>query len=614
MRPDFPFSAVAGQDDLKLALLLIAVDPSIGGVLISGERGTAKSTAARGLAALLPKMAEGHAAPFVELPLGATEDRVVGSLDISRVLQDGSTQLRSGLLARADGGVLYVDEVNLLPDHLVDLLLDAAAGGWVTVERDGVSAGEAARFVLVGTMNPEEGELRPQFLDRFGLCVQVRGLQDRDVRVAAIRRRLAFDDHPDSVIEAVKPREDALRHRIVAARARLAGLPISDAHLSTVAALSEEHYLDGIRGDLAIIKAARALAAWEAASEIGDDHIRRISALALMHRARPKKAQSKSRSADPDRNRPHRDNVPHRDNDPPADNAPHTDHPSQERHGPSADSPTPMGNAPLRAAPAPADTVSIHLITDRVDAERRGRRGTDSLTSQRVIGAVPFENRGTLAIAQTVVAAAVRGARAGEHGIGLVAADLKQHERRGQGACHVLFLVDASGSMATHRRLEAAKSAAMGLLTSSYQRRDEVALMVFRGEGTDLVLPFTRHVRSIEQALADVPTGGRTPLARALTNAADLLRVRDPALLVLLTDGRANVSMGGGDPWEEALAACRSVREACAGALIVDCESGPIMLGRARALANSLGGECISLDALDTAAIGIHIHRRLETL
>jgi magnesium chelatase subunit D len=600
MKPDFPFSAVVGQDELKLALLLAAVDPSIGGVLISGERGTAKSTAARGLAALLPTTAEGNAAPFVELPLGATEDRIVGSLDVSRILQDGSTHLRSGLLAQANGGVLYVDEVNLLPDHLVDLLLDAAAGGWVTVERDGVSAGEAARFVLVGTMNPEEGELRPQFLDRFGLCVQVRGLQNREMRIAAIRQRLTFDDGPDSVLDAAKPAEGALRDRIVAARVRLAQLPISDTHLSAVAAVSEEHGLDGIRGDLAIIKAARALAAWETASEIGEDHVRRISALALMHRARLKKARPKFRSG-PDRNRP------------PADGGPHMDFLPQARRDSSPPPATSPENSSLRAAPAP-DAVSMRLVTDRVDLERPGRRGADSLTSQHPIGAVPFENTGTFAVAQTIIAAAARGARVGVNGIALVSADLRQHERRGQGTCHVLFLVDASGSMATHRRLEAAKGAAMGLLTSSYQRRDEVALMVFRGEGTDLVLPFTRNVRSIERALTDVPTGGRTPLARALLDAAGLLQSRDPALLVLLTDGRANVSTDGGDPWEEALAVCGRLREACAGALIVDCESGPVTLGRARAMAQLLGAECVSLDALDAPSLAIHIHRRLEAL
>jgi magnesium chelatase subunit D len=603
MRPDFPFSAVVGQDDLKLALVLVAVDPTIGGVLITGERGTAKSTAARGLAALLPGTSEGHAAPFVELPLGATEDRVVGSLDISRVLQDGSTELRSGLLARADGGVLYVDEVNLLPDHIVDLLLDAAASGWVTVERDGVSAGEPARFVLVGTMNPEEGELRPQFVDRFGLCVRVRGLAQHDTRIAAIRRRLSFDDQPASVIDAAQPAERALRAGIVAARGRLAALPITNEHLSAVAALSVEHQLDGIRGDLAIIKAARALAAWQAAPEIRDEHIRHAADLALPHRTRAKKSKSQPRA-------PASHNLPDQPRDPP----------DRPRVLAGSEAPPAMGAAHavetprLQVAPPGPDRGPIHLVTDVIDREGAGRRGTESLDSQRVIGAIPFQHTGTLAMAQTLAAAARRGVRAGEQGVSLVASDLMQHERRGPGLCHVLFLVDASGSMATKRRLEVAKGAALGLLTSSYQRRDEVALMVFRAEGTDLVLPFTRHVASIEQALSDVPTGGRTPLAGALLDAARLMQTREPALLVLLTDGRANVSLDGGDPWEDALAACSPLRAACAAALVIDCEPGPIVLGRARVLAQALGAECIGLDAMDATALALRIHGRLEGL
>jgi magnesium chelatase subunit D len=231
-----------------------------------------------------------------------------------------------------------------------------------------------------------------------------------------------------------------------------------------------------------------------------------------------------------------------------------------------------------------------------------------------VIGAVPFQHTGTLAIQQTLTAAAKRGVRSGEQGVSLTAADLMQHDRRGPGLCHVLFLVDASGSMATKRRLEVAKGAALGLLTSSYQRRDEVALMVFRAEGTDLVLPFTRHITSIELALRDVPTGGRTPLARALLDAARLMQTREPALLVLLTDGRANVSLDGGDPWEEALAACPPLQAACAGALVIDCEPGPIMLGRARVLAQALGAECVALDAMDATALTLRIHGRLEYL
>ncbi|HLZ97282.1 MAG TPA: VWA domain-containing protein [Steroidobacteraceae bacterium] len=595
MRPDFPFSAVVGQDDLKLALVLVAIDPTIGGVLITGERGTAKSTAARGLAALLPKTPEGKAAPFVELPIGATEDRVVGSLDISRVLQDGGIQLRSGLLARANGGVLYVDEVNLLPDHIVDLLLDAAASGWVTVERDGISAGEAAGFVLVGTMNPEEGELRPQFVDRFGLCVQVRGLNVHDTRIAAIRGRLSFDDQPASVLEAVQPAEHALRQGIVAARGRLSTLPITDAHLSVVAALSVEHQLDGIRGDLAIIKAARALAAWQAEPGIRDEHIHRAAQLALSHRTRQKK--SKSRPPAPT------------SLDPPDPNRAS----GESEAAPSAGATHASESPRLQFAPPGPDHGPVRLVTDMIDRGEAGRRGTDSLSSQRVVGAVSFDGTGTLAITQTLAAAAARGARVGGRGVRLAASDLKQHERRGPGLCHVLFLVDASGSMATKRRMEVAKGAALGLLTSNYQRRDEVALMVFRAEGTDLVLPFTRHITSIEQAMGDVPTGGRTPLARALLDATCLLRTREPALLVLLTDGRANVSVDGGDPWEEAVAACQPARAACAGALVIDCEPGPIVLGRARVLAQALGAECIALDAMDAAALAIRIHGRLES-
>ena len=256
----------------------------------------------------------------------------------------------------------------------------------------------------------------------------------------------------------------------------------------------------------------------------------------------------------------------------------------------------------------------MRWATDLIDRHRPGRRGADSSAAQRVMGVVPFENTGTLAIAETLVTAVKRGVRAGGRGVALAAADLKQHERRGPGRSHVLFLVDASGSMATRRRMEVAKGAALGLLRSSYQNRDEVALMVFRAEGTDLVLPFTRHVARIEQALGRVPTGGRTPLAGALRDAKRLLQTREPALLVLLTDGRANVSDGGGDPWEEALAACAPLRTACAGALVVDCEPGPIILGRAAVLAQALGAECVALDALDSTALSLRIHRRLEQL
>jgi magnesium chelatase subunit D len=591
MRFDFPFSAVVGQDDLKLALLLIAVDPSIGGVLISGERGTAKSTVARGLAGLLPDLATDRPAPFVELPLGATEDRVVGSLNISRILQDGKSELRSGLLARANGGVLYVDEVNLLPDALVDLLLDAAASGWVTVERDGISASEPARFVLIGTMNPEEGELRPQFLDRFGLCVQVRGPATPEARIEAIRQRLSFDDSPATAREAARPAEEALRLRIVGARDRLKMLAISDAHLAIVASLAAEHQADGIRGDLAVVKAARALAAWTNAATVTEEHIHRAAQFALVHRARHNKTRPAKRNA----------SAPTLVPNTPASASPINPLPSV--YAPSATTPT-----------AAADLASTRLITDLIDSDQPGRHGAEAFGRQRIVGAAPFESAGTLAVGQTLVSAAVRGARVAAQGVALRAEDLKSHERRGAGSSHVLFLVDASGSMGTNRRLELAKGAALGLLKSSYQRRDEVALMSFRSDGTDLLLPFTRDVPKVERALSDVATGGRTPLARALRDATDLLQTRAPSLLVLFTDGRANVGLGGGDPWDETLAAAKPLRSACAGALVIDCERGPILLGRALILAEVLGAEYLALGDLDATALTIRIDRRLADL
>ena len=276
----FPFAALRGQPEMRLALLLVALDPAIGGVLIEGPRGSAKSTAARALAELLP------GAPFVTLPLGASLEHLVGSLDLAEALGDHALRFRPGLLARADAGVLYVDEVNLLPDALVDALLDAAASGLNTVERDGISQRHRARFALVGTMNPDEGRLRPQLLDRFGLSVALRAISDPQERQAIVRQRLAFDADPEGFRTRYADEQAALGGRLEQARARLAGLPLDAAE--AVHARVAEHCLgagiEGLRGDLAMLRAARALAALDGASEPGVSHVDRVAALVLHHR------------------------------------------------------------------------------------------------------------------------------------------------------------------------------------------------------------------------------------------------------------------------------------------------------------------------------------------
>lgn len=274
----FPFSALVGYAELRQALLLSAVDPAIGGVLISGPRGTAKSTAARALAALLP------GAPFVSLPLAASVEQLVGTLKLEDVLRDGQVRLAPGMVARAHGGVLYVDEVNLLPDALVDALLDVAASGVNTVERDGISQQHAARFVLVGTMNPEEGELRPQLLDRFGLSVTLDNPATPELRQAIVRARLAFDRDPEAVRQQQAGAQAELVSRMAAARAALAAMDWPDAVLAHATGLALQAGVDGVRGDLVLLKAARAHAAWHGRSCVGVADVDAVAELALAHR------------------------------------------------------------------------------------------------------------------------------------------------------------------------------------------------------------------------------------------------------------------------------------------------------------------------------------------
>jgi magnesium chelatase subunit I len=315
----FPFSAIVGQDDMKLAILIAAIDPSVGGVLVVGDRGTGKSTAVRGLAALLPPMkavvgcrygcdpAASSASceectarcasklppkthlipvPVVDLPLGATEDRVVGALDLEKALSQGVKAFEPGLLARAHRGFLYIDEVNLLEDHLVDLLIDVAASGENVVEREGLSVRHPARFVLVGSGNPEEGELRPQLLDRFGLSVEVKTPETLSERVEVVRRRDAYEQDPAGFTEQWKAEADKTRKRIVAARKRLANTAIPEAARERAAQLCMALGTDGLRGDLTLIKAARACAALAGDPAVTDVHIRQVAGPALRHRLR----------------------------------------------------------------------------------------------------------------------------------------------------------------------------------------------------------------------------------------------------------------------------------------------------------------------------------------
>jgi len=662
----YPFAGIVGMADLKLALLLNAVSPAIGGVLVRGEKGTAKSTMVRGLAALLPPVPvvpgcpyscdpaapdpacpagpHGAAAPelrpvtLAELPVGATEDRLTGSLDIERVLTAGTTAFQPGLLAAAHRGVLYVDEVNLLHDHLVDLLLDAAALGVNYVEREGVSVRHASRFLLVGTMNPEEGELRPQLLDRFGLTVQVTASQDWAERAEVVRRRLAFEADPAGFITRFSADTATLAAQVAAARDRLPGVDLPDAALRQICAVCGSFGVDGMRADLVTARTAIALAAWHGRDVVTEEDIRIAARLALPHRRRrdPFDAPGldeqaldealREASSEPDpgpepsgpRSPEDPDGGPDGgpDNGPggpsgpgglPDCSTPHQTHQTQQ----PADTPP---SAPVPpAAPFRARLLTVPGVGEGAPGRRSAARGPFG----RTVGArLPQDRSFALHLPATVRAAALRAPGAAD-AIPLrpTPADLREAVREGREGNLVLFAVDASGSMAARQRMRAVKGAVLSLLLDAYQRRDKVGLVTFRGTGAELTLPPTSSVEAAARRLASLATGGRTPLAAGLARAARVLaaeRLRDPrrrALLVVVTDGRA--TSGTDADLARAVALLTGPGLAGTASVVVACEASVLRLGLAGRLAVQLGATLLGMDELE-AGVARQLSRRPE--
>ena len=637
------------MEDMRLALILNAISPAIGGVLVRGEKGTAKSTAVRALTAVLPPVdvvagcrfscsparpdpgcpdgshpagsaAQRRPARLVELPVGATEDRLTGSLDLGRALTEGVTTFQPGLLAGAHRGVLYVDEVNLLHDHLVDLLLDAAALGTNYVERDGVSVRHEARFLLVGTMNPEEGELRPQLLDRFGLTVEAAAPRDPASRAEVVRRRIAFDADPVAFAARFAAAEASLAADIAAAQERLPAVVLDDAALERIAGVCAGFDVDGLRADIVIARTAAAHAAWRGGLAVSREDIRVASRLALPHRRRRNPFDAPGldeRQLDEALGGPDEEPEP----DPPSGGGPDAGGPDPGDGGRDAGPPDGDGDGARQDAPGTPDSPAGPGTAGRESvapsgpafrarrlevpgkgqgaAGRRSRAATDVGRSVGARPPLPSSRTLDLHLTATLAASAPHQRRRGRSGPGLVleGGDLREHRREGRESNLVLFAVDASGSMAARRRMEAVKGAVLSLLLDAYQRRDKVGLVCFRGSGAELLLPPTSSVDAAARRLETMPAGGRTPLAAGLAEAHATLRrerLRDPLrrpLLVIVTDGRHTA---GGDP----AAAAQNLRRDGIAAVVVDCESGPVRLGLAVALAQALGAEYLNLGGL----------------
>jgi len=678
----YPFTAVVGSDDMALALTLCAVSPAIGGVLVRGEKGTAKSTMVRALAALLPAVdvvdgcrfscdpadpdpacpdggqhgqrilggdpsSRSRPARLVELPVGATEDRVIGSLHLQKALSAGITEYEPGLLAAAHRGLLYVDEVNLLHDHLVDLLLDAAAMGRSTVEREGVSVAHAARFVLVGTMNPEEGELRPQLLDRFGLTVEISAPRDPALRAEVIRRRLAFDADADAFVDRYAVAEKEISGRICRARDALASIALSDAALVKIAEVCAAFEVDGMRADIVTARAALAHAAWHGRTAVDRADIRAAARLALPHRRRRNPFDAPGLDEELlDAILGDQEPEPEPDGRAGEDPAVGADEASAAGEGMAAsgadsqqveshelvDSPASTGPAGTQPVEHPAEASSAGAASSSTvtpgnpfrtrlftaagtGAGEAGRRSRALTSVGRTVGSTPLigpgvigPSGGSVHLTATVRAAAPHQVSRGRSGAGLVLRndDLRVAVREGRESNLVLFCVDASGSMAARARMEQVKTAVLSLLMDAYQRRDKVGLVTFRGSTAELALPPTSSVEVAARRLSDLPAGGRTPLAEGLLTARETLRlerIRDPRrrpLLVVVTDGRATAGVDALDRSRRAAGLLAAER---VSSLVLDCETGRFRMGLAALLAKALAAQHVALGEVGSESL-----------
>jgi len=641
----YPFSAIVGQEKMKLALLLNVINPKIGGVLLKGEKGTGKSLTVRALANLLPevdsisgcsfhcdpkrqkemcddcqeKIIKGEklviikrAISVVELPVGATEDRLVGTIDIEKAIKLGEKRFEPGILAEANRNILYIDEVNLLDDHLVDVLLDAAAMGINYVEREGVSFSHPSQFILVGTMNPEEGELRPQLLDRFALSVEVKGIPYKEARAEIIRRRVAYENDPSSFIAHQFDNQEQIRQKIVDATNLLPKVKLSDALLGLITQICTDMAVDGHRADITMYKTACTLAAFNGRMEVVEGDIKEAAELVLPHRHRrqpfeePNMEQKQVQESIDKWNQNKQEMQSH----PESNSSPDTSDSTDEKEVPGREQIF-QADTPYKVKPFASP------VLDSIQRSSTGRRSKTLSNSKRgryVDSAFPAGNVEDLAFDATLRAAAPfqvhrRPESNSQNAFLIEKFDLREKIRESKMGNLIMFVVDSSGSMAAQERMTATKGAVLSLLLDAYQRRDRVGMVVFRKDTAELVLPPTNSVELAQKCLTQLPTGGRTPMAHGLklgmeTIKGCLKRDRDAVpLLVLVSDGRANVNLYGGDPVEEAKTIAREIGLAEIQSIAVDTERDFLSFGLVKQISNEMGGKYLHLNELNFAPI-----------
>lgn len=634
----FSFSAIVGQDQLKLALILNAINPQIGGVLIRGEKGTAKSTTVRALASLL------HETQIVTLPLNATEDRVAGGIDFNLAVKSGDRVLQPGLLAKAHQGILYVDEVNLLDDHIVDIILDASASGENRIEREGISFSHPSAFVLVGTMNPEEGELRPQLLDRFGLCVEVVSEKDLEKRILLMLRKEDYDTDPEDFLNRFQVDNTILSDRIMAAREGVGDVRFPSRIRHFIASLCAENNVAGHRADLVIEQAAKAFAAYQGKSEVGMEEIKQVAEFALVHRKRdpippppPEPSHDhdhESKEKDKDQENSHPDPEENSENSENSESDDEQDQNDDDIEGNKDD----QASGQEQFAPEPqekdgeqdkkevlekifevGETFKVKKFTSPKDriirrgSGKRSRSRTAAKQGRYVRSTIPKGSH-DIAFDATLRAAApfqLQRKNKGNLAIILKDQDIRKKIREKRMGNFLLFLVDASASMGARGRMAASKGAIMSLLLDAYQKRDKVAMVTFRKDEAFVNLAPTSSVELAGRLLSEMPVGGRTPLSSGLVKGFELLRnhlIREPEarpIAIIITDGRGNVSLGNKKPFQEAMdLAGRIALEDRIQFIVVDSESqGAVSFGLAEKLAGQLNAAYFKIQDLKVSQL-----------
>ena len=674
----FPFTAIVGQVAMKRALLLNAVNPKIGGVLVRGKKGTAKSTAVRSLASLLPEVTVVQGCPYncspeerqglcsrcepandsaqtvvrkipiVDLPVGATEDRLVGSLDIEEAIKTGNRVFEPGLIAATHRGILYIDEVNLLNDHLVDILLDAAAMGRNYVEREGISITHRSDFILVGTMNPEEGDLRPQLLDRFGLAVEVDGRFSPEERQEVVKRRIAYEADPQEFMARWQKAEEEERTRVLRSQEVLTNVVVSDDILALITSICAEYDVDGMRGDIVMYKTAATIAAYENRTEVNAEDVREAANLALLHRQRRQPFQQPNLATDQldsmvndfqsqDRQREHQDTSQNQDqgegDSEPSDLSTPDLEPKEPDTEPDTEpddlGPSSWGGEQQFEVGDPFSVRPLNLKPpDQRSRRALGRRNvtiTDSSAGRYVRSRMPEGKASGLALDATLRTAAPHQVERRADSDSPIAVliepwDIRDKVRESKSGSLVLFVVDASGSMGAQRRMVAVKGAIMSLLLDAYQRRDRVGMISFRGTNASLILPPTNSVDLAQVHLQEMPTGGRTPLSAGLFKALEIIeteRIKDRdvlPLLVLLSDGRGNVALGQDSPLDEAYTAAGIIGDDKIPSVVVDTESGFIKLGMVQSVAEAMGAQYLKLEDLRADSLAEAVRLRMPII